>query len=184
MENIHKILLPECLTSAKKKLKLTSMLLLSLLLLSSSLVAQNKSMIKGLVVDDTNQPLIGATVIIKDIKNSGVITDANGQFTLSVPEGKKALVISYIGYKTQEVNIPDNRFVKVRLSDNSLNMDEVVVVGYGKQKKASIVGSIAQTSGKVLERTGGVSSLGEALTGNLPGIIAVHLFSLMASNVR
>jgi len=170
MENIHKILLPEYLISAKKKLKLTSMLLLSLLLLSTSLVAQNKSMIKGLVVDDTNQPLIGATVIIKDVKNSGVITDTNGQFSLNVPEGKKVLVISYIGYKTQEVNISDNRFIKVKLSDNSLNMDEVVVVGYGKQKKASIVGSIAQTSGKVLERTGGVSSLAAALTGNLPGI--------------
>lgn len=173
MENIHKILLFEFLISTKKKLKLTSMLLLSLLFLSSSLVAQNKSMIKGLVVDDKNQPLIGATVIIKNIKNSGVISDVNGRFTLNVPEGKNTLVISYIGYKTQEVNIVDNRFITVKLSDNSLNMDEVVVVGYGSQKKESVVGAISQTKGEVLEKAGGVSSLGAALTGNLPGLITV-----------
>jgi len=170
MENIHKILLFEFLISAKNKLKLTSMLLLSLLFLSTPMVAQNKSMIKGLVVDDTNQPLIGATVIIKNVNNSGVITDVNGRFTINLPEGKNVLVITYIGYEKQEVTILDNRFITIKMNDNSLDMDEVVVVGYGKQKKASIVGSIAQTTGKALERTGGVSSLGAALTGNLPGI--------------
>ena len=97
MENIHKILLFEFLISTTKKLKLTSMLLLSLLFLSSSLVAQDKSMIKGLVVDETNQPLVGATVIIKNVKNSGVISDVNGRFSLNIPEGKNTLVISYIG---------------------------------------------------------------------------------------
>jgi len=173
MENIHKILLFEFLISTKKKLKLTSMLLLSLLFLSSSLVAQNKNMIKGLVVDDKNQPLIGATVIIKNIKNSGVISDVNGRFTLNIPEGKNTLVISYIGYKTQDVNVVDNRFITVKLSDNSLNMGEVVVVGYGSQKKESVVGAISQAKGEVLEKAGGVSSLGAALTGNLPGVITV-----------
>jgi len=173
MENIHKILLFEFLISTKKKLKLTSMLLLSLLFLSSSLVAQNKSMIKGLVVDETNQPLIGATVIIKNVKISGVISDVNGRFSLNMPEGKNTLVISYIGYKTQEVNIVDNNFITVKLSDNSLNMDEVVVVGYGSQKKESVVGAISQAKGEVLEKSGGVSSLGAALTGNLAGVITV-----------
>jgi len=173
MENINKILLIEFLISTKKKLKLTNMLLLSLLFLSTSLVAQNKSMIKGLVVDETNQPLIGATVIIKNIVNSGVISDVNGRFTLNIPEGKNTLVISYIGYKTQEVNIVDNRFITVKLSDNSLNMDEVVVVGYGSQKKESVVGAISQAKGSELEKSGGVSSLGAALTGNLAGVITV-----------
>ena len=173
MENIHKILLYGFLIPTTKKLKLTSMLLLSLLILSTSLVAQNKSMIKGLVVDETNQPLVGATVIIKNVKNSGVISDVNGRFSLNIPEGKNTLVISYIGYKTQEVNLTDSRSITVKLVDNSLNMGEVVVVGYGSQKKESVVGAISQAKGEVLERSGGVSSLGAALTGNLAGVITV-----------
>jgi len=130
-------------------------------------------MIKGLIVDETNQPLVGATVIIKNVKNSGVISDVNGRFTLNIPEGKNTLVISYIGYKTQEVNLTDNRNITVRLVDNSLNMNEVVVVGYGSQKKESVVGAISQAKGEVLEKSGGVSSLGAALTGNLAGVITV-----------
>jgi len=137
-------------------------------------MAQNKNMIKGTVVDDENHPLIGATVIIKNIKSTGVITDINGQFSLKVPAGQNTITISYIGYKSQDVNIAGKSNVTVKMFDNSLDMDEVVVVGYGKQKKASIVGSIAQTSGKVLERTGGVSSLGAALTGNLPGVTTME----------
>ena len=173
MENINKILLIEFLNSTKKKLKLTSMLLLSILFLSSSLVAQNKSVIKGLIVDETNQPLIGATVIVKNVKNSGVISDVNGRFTLNIPEGKITLVVSYIGYTSQEVNVTDSRSITVKMVGNSLNMDEVIVVGYGSQKKESVVGAISQTKGEILEKTGGVSSLGAALTGNLPGVITV-----------
>ena len=173
MENINKILLIEFLISTKKKLKLTCILLLSFLFLSSSLIAQNKRVIKGRVVDETNQPLFGATVIVKNIENSGVITDANGRFTVNAPEGKNTLVISYIGYKSQELKIVDDRSVTVKLSENSHTMDEVVVVGYGSQKKESVVGAISQAKGEVLEKTGGVSSLGAALTGNLAGVITV-----------
>jgi TonB-linked SusC/RagA family outer membrane protein len=171
MENRYEILLIEFLISSKNKLKQTSILLLSLLLLSSSLVAQNKHVIKGVVVDDTKEPLIGATVSIKGIKNSGVITDVNGQFSLSAPTDKHTLVISYIGYQTQEINIAGKSSIRVVMTDNNVKMDEVVVVGYGQQKKASVVGSISQTSAKELERTGGVSNLGQALAGNLPGVV-------------
>jgi len=170
MENIHKILLIKFLFSFKNKMKLTSILLLSLLFLSTSLEAQNKRMIKGTVVDDSNQPLIGATVIVKDIKSTGVITDANGQFSISVLPTQNTLQITYIGYLAQDVNITGKSNVTVKLTDNSMDMGEVVVVGFGQQKKASIVGSIAQTTGDKLTRTGGVSSLGAALTGNLPGV--------------
>ena len=171
MENRYKILLIEFLISSKNKIKQTSILLLALLLLSSSLVAQNKHVIKGVVVDDTKEPLIGATVSIKGIKNSGVITDVNGQFSLSAPTDKHTLVISYIGYQTQEINIAGKSSIRVVMTDNNVKMDEVVVVGYGQQKKASIVGSIAQASAKELERNGGVSNLGQALAGNLPGVV-------------
>ena len=170
MENINKILLIKFFLTSKKKIKLTSILLLSMLFMSSVVLAQGKHVVKGSVLDETNQPLIGATVVVKNVKNSGVITDVDGKFTINVPDGQNTLVVSYIGFNPQDVNIAGKSTVTVKLKDNTVNMEEVVVVGYGQQKKASVVGSIAQTSAKVLERTGGVSSLGAALTGNLPGV--------------
>ena len=139
--------------------------------MSSVVLAQGKHVVKGSVLDETNQPLIGATVVVKNVKNSGVITDVDGKFTINVPDGQNTLVVSYIGFNPQDVNISGKSTVTVRLADNTVNMDEVVVVGYGQQKKESMVGAITQARGKDLERTGGVSSLGQALTGNLPGVI-------------
>jgi len=173
MENINKILLIKFFLTSKKKIKLTSILLLSMFLMSSVVLAQGKHVVKGSVLDETNQPLIGATVIVKNVKNTGVVTDVDGKFTINVPDGQNTLVVSYIGFNPQDVNIAGKSTVTVKLKDNTVNMEEVVVVGYGQQKKASIVGSITQTSGKVLERAGGVSSLGAALTGNLPGVVTM-----------
>lgn len=173
MKNINKVLLISFLFPSKKKFKQTSILLISLLLLSSSLVAQSKHIIKGVVVDNANQPLIGATVIVKDVKNSGVITDLDGHFSLSVPAGKNTLVISYLGYQALDVNIAGKSLITVTLNEDNIKMDEVVVVGYGSQKKESVVGAISQAKGSELEKSGGVSSLGAALTGNLAGVITV-----------
>lgn len=174
MENIYKILSIEFLVSSKKKLKLTSILLLSLLFLSSSLIAQNKRLIKGRVIDDKKQPLIGATVLVKGLKTVSTITDVDGQFSLSIPaDNKQPLVVSFISYQTQEINITGKSFVTVTMNDNNVGLGDVVVVGYGSQKKESVVGAISQAKGEVLEKAGGVSSLGAALTGNLPGVITV-----------
>jgi TonB-dependent SusC/RagA subfamily outer membrane receptor len=157
----------------KKKLKLTSILLLSLLFLSSSLVAQNKRVIKGHVVDEKNQPLIGATVLVKGLTATATITDLDGQFSLMIPADKHTLVVSYVSFDTQEINISGKNFTTVTLKENNVNLSDVVVVGYGQQKKASVVGAITQTKGEVLERAGGVSDIGSALTGTLPGVITV-----------
>ena len=157
----------------KKKLKLTSILLLSLLFLSSSLVAQNKRVIKGHVVDEKNQPLIGATVLVKGLTTTATITDLDGQFSLMIPADKHTLVVSYVSFDTQEINISGKNFTTVTLKENNVNLSDVVVVGYGQQKKASVVGAITQTKGEVLERAGGVSDIGSALTGTLPGVITV-----------
>jgi hypothetical protein len=73
--------------------------------------------------------------------------------------------------KPQEVKVSSKGMIKVTLEDDTKQLEEVVVVGYGQQKKASVVGAITQTSGKTLERAGGVTSLGSALTGSLPGVI-------------
>ncbi len=173
MENRYKILLIEFLISSKKKFKPTSILLLLLLFLSSSLIAQNKRIIKGQVLDENKEPLIGATITIKNVKLSGVITDLDGHFSLSLPIDRNIIQVSYISCKTQEINVANKNNITVTLKDNNVGLNEIVVVGYGKQKKASVVGAITQTTGKVLERAGGITDIGAALTGNLPGVVTI-----------
>ncbi|WP_243348367.1 SusC/RagA family TonB-linked outer membrane protein [Parabacteroides sp. FAFU027] len=173
MEKIYGILSKEFHISTKKRLRQTSILLLSLLFFSTTLMAQTKRVIKGRVLDEKKEPLIGATVLVKGLKNVGTVTDLNGQFVLSVPSDKQTLVVSFVSYKTLEVNVAGKNSVTVLLSSNTHQMDELVVVGYGQQKKESVVAAITQTKGEVLERAGGVSNIGSALTGNLPGVITV-----------
>ena len=129
-----------------------------------------KIQVKGNLVDGTGEPLIGATVKVKGNAGVGAVTDFDGNFIISVPSENSTLVFTYVGMKTKEVKIGKKRELKLTLEDDNA-IGEVVVVGYGQQKKASVVGAITQTTGKVLERAGGVSDIGSALTGNLPGVI-------------
>ena len=102
------------------------------------------------VVDATGEPVIGATVQVKGTTN-GTITDFDGNFTLNnVPE-KGILVISYIGYKAQEVNISGKTSIKVVVKEDTEVLDEVVVVGYGVQKKVNLTGSISSINEKDIE---------------------------------
>ena len=136
-----------------------------------SLNAQaQKIQVKGNLVDGTGEPLIGATVKVKGNPGVGAVTDLDGNFSISVPSENSTLVFTYVGMKTKEVKVGTKREFKLTLEDDNA-IGEVVVVGYGQQKKASVVGAITQTTGKVLERAGGVSDIGSALTGNLPGVI-------------
>ena len=134
--------------------------------------AQDKVTVNGIIVDETGEPVIGVSVILKEDRKIGTVTDMDGNFSLTVPNIKGTLVISYIGMKPLEVKIDGRRTSPLRivLEENTGQLDEVIIVGYGQQRKASVVGAITQTSGKVLERTGGVSDIGSALTGNLPGV--------------
>ena len=136
-----------------------------------SLNAQaQKIHVKGNLVDGTGEPLIGATVKVKGSAGVGAVSDFDGNFSIDVPSENSTLVFTYVGMKTKEVKIGKKRDFKLTLEDDNA-IGEVVVVGYGQQKKASVVGAITQTTGKVLERAGGVSDIGSALTGNLPGVI-------------
>ncbi len=131
--------------------------------------------VKGTVTDDTGEPLIGATVVVKGKPAMGTATDFDGNYVLQVPDSKKdVLVFSYIGMMPKEVRINGKSVLNVSLDANTAQLDEVVVVGYGQQKKASVVGAITQTSGEVLERAAGVHDISAALTGNLPGVITVQ----------
>ena len=133
-------------------------------------VQAQKIHVKGNLVDGTGEPLIGATVKVKGNPGVGAVTDLDGNFSISVPSENSTLVFTYVGMKTKEVKVGTKREFKLTLEDDNA-IGEVVVVGYGQQKKASVVGAITQTTGKVLERAGGVSDIGSALTGNLPGVI-------------
>ena len=155
----------------KKQTQKIPLLFLLLLLICMPIMAQNGVIVKGVVVDDNGDPITGATITVKGNRTIGTITNIDGDFTITVPNAKSVLVISFIGMIPQEVVANSSSRLKITLADNAEQLEEVVVVGYGQQKKASVVGAITQTSGKVLERAGGVSDIGAALTGNLPGVI-------------
>ena len=107
--------------------------------------------VNGLVVDVNGEPVIGASVQLKGAAGVGTITDVDGKFTLSVP-ANGVLQISYIGYKTTEVKVNGQSGLKVTLQEDTETLDEVVVVGYGIQKKASVTGSVAAiSSDKLME---------------------------------
>lgn len=134
-------------------------------------MAQQGITVKGTVFDSTGETVIGASVVVKGNTSIGTISDIDGNFVLTVPSENTTLVVSFVGMKSQEVKVGTNKLIKVTLQDDSQQLEEVVVVGYGQQKKASVVGAITQTTGKVLERAAGVSDIGAALTGNLPGVV-------------
>ena len=147
--------------------KIPSLILLMLFCCFTAMAQQ--STVKGIVVDSNGEPVIGASVVLKGNNSIGTITDIDGNFSLSVPNNA-VLVVSFVGMQTKEVNASKN-LMKIELVDDSQQLEEVVVVGYGQQKKASVVGAITQTTGKVLERAAGISDIGTALTGNLPGVV-------------
>ena len=107
-----------------------------------SLSAQQYSL-KGEVLDELGDPLIGATVKVKSDPNNGVMTDINGQFALNVSKGD-VLQVSYIGYVTVELPITDQNNIKIEMKEDSQILDEVVVVGYGTMRKKDLTGSVVQ----------------------------------------
>ncbi len=148
------------------KKALSTTLLLSATTLSA--LAQNGTL-QGSVTDQNGEPIIGASVQVKGKPGTGTVSDMDGNFKLDAENGV-TLVISYIGMKPQEVKVRANRTYKIVLEEDNELLNEVIVVGYGQQKKASVVGAITQTTGETLKRNGGVTDLGSALAGNLPGV--------------
>lgn len=135
-------------------------------------VTQQKRAISGIVFDGgMNEPLIGANVIIKGTTN-GTVTDLDGKFTLEA-DPNDILVISSIGFKTIEIKASDASKGKITLNEDSQALDEVVVVGYGVQKKANLTGSVSTVKAETLESRP-VSSVSAALAGQMPGVTAIQ----------
>jgi hypothetical protein len=124
--------------------------------------------VTGSVKDSEGAPLAGVTIRIKNSK-IGTTTKADGTFTLNAPTGKETLIISSIGYKTQEVTLADRKIVNVILDSETSSLDEVVVVGYGQQKKIHLTGAVAQIDMKAIEDLP-VGSLSAALVAQQPGV--------------
>ena len=130
--------------------------------------AQSVLPISGEVLDGKNrEPLIGVTVVEKGTKN-GVITDIDGKFSMRVPVGT-ILKITYMGYRSSEVIIRDNKPLTILLDEENIQLDELVVIGYGVQKKSDITGSISSVSGEELTNIP-VSSPLQALQGKAAGV--------------
>jgi TonB-linked SusC/RagA family outer membrane protein len=141
-------------------------------LIKSETDSQQKREIYGTIRDSKGQPLPGTTVIVKGT-TIGIVTDIEGKFKLSIPADAKVLAISFIGMKSQEIQINGNINFDVVLLDETLGVDEVVIVGYGVQKKATITGAIASISGKLLVQSP-VANISNALVGRLPGLLAIQ----------
>lgn len=124
-------------------------------------------------VSDASGTLPGVAVLVKGTTN-GTNTDAEGKFSLTVNENAETLVVSFIGMESQEVPIGNQTSFNIVLAESVTTLEEVVVVGYGEQKKESVVGAIVQTKGEDLKRSGGVVNVAQALTGQLPGVTVIQ----------
>ena len=135
-------------------------------------ISQMGKVIKGVVTDQNGEPLIGCNIVVVGLQK-GVITDIDGRFSLDIPVDAKQLKVSYIGYQDQIVNIAGRSELKVILKEDNNALDEVVVVGYGTQKKATLTGAIEQVSSKALESRA-ITNVGLALQGQTPGLVVTR----------
>lgn len=129
--------------------------------------------VEGRVTDDAGDGLPGVTVKLKNA-NVGTVTDADGNFRLSIPDGTQnpVLIFSFVGYAVQEVAVGNQSTLNIKLSEDLEQLQEVVVVGYGEQKKATVTGSISSVGGKEIVQSP-VTNVSNSLAGRLPGVTAV-----------
>ena len=118
----------------------------------------------------TNDPLIGVSVVVKGVANAGTITDMDGKFTLKLPYAEAPLVFSYLGYQPQEIVPGAKKELTVLLQEDTKALQEVVVVGYTKQRKETMIGSVATITTKDLTQSP-TANINNALAGRLPGLI-------------
>ncbi|RHK94527.1 TonB-dependent receptor [Phocaeicola plebeius] len=140
--------------------------LLGGLFITASVFGQNLT-VTGTVKDVTGEPVIGANVIQEGTSN-GSITDIDGKFSLSIPKGS-VLVISYIGYASQNVTVTGNQPLVITLKDDTELLDEVVVVGYGTMKKSDLTGAVGSVGAKDMKNSP-ISNVGQALQGKVAGL--------------
>ena len=153
---------------SNKMQTMRSMLLFLLVAVISLGVSAQNVTVKGTVKDKTGETVIGASVVQKGNTSVGTITDIDGNFSLSVP-ASSTLIISYVGMKTQEVQLDGSSSYEITLEDDSQALEEVVVIGYGSVKRKDLTGSVATVNSEVLAAVP-VANATEALTGKMAGV--------------
>lgn len=141
--------------------------LLFLWVISVGAFAQNIT-VNGTVVDSQNEPVIGATILVKGT-TSGTVTDIDGNFILSNVASNAILHISYVGMRGQDVAVNGRTTIAVKMESDTELLDEVVVVGYGTQKKVNLTGAVESVSGSVLENRP-ITNIGQGLQGLVPNL--------------
>ena len=135
-------------------------------------VQQDKIKVEGKVLDENGEPVIGANVLVKGT-TIGAITDFDGFFTLNVPSLKNPLRVTYLGYSELEVKPQAGKLMVITLKEDSETLEEVVVVGYGVQKKESVVGAVSQVQSESLIKSGN-SDITSAIAGKLSGVLTMQ----------
>ena len=151
----------------------SKLLYLLAFLLSSSWVAfgQNQT-ITGKVTDEKGEALIGVNIIVKET-NKGTSTNADGKYTLSVPGSSSKIIFTFVSYESKEVTVGNQSIINVSLTPDAKSLSEVVVVGYGVQKKATVSGSVVSVKGSDLQKSPSVN-LSNSLAGRMAGVVAVN----------
>ena len=155
--------------SCLKKICSTLFVVTLLAALSPAARAQSQN-VKGRVLDETDEPVAGAFVTVKG-ETRGVMTDAEGRFEISV-KSSDVLIVSFLGYEDEPVTVRDQKDILVKLVPQSNQLEEVVMVAYGAQKKASVIGSITTVDAQVLQAP--IGQLSTGLAGKLAGVVAVQ----------
>lgn len=135
-------------------------------------VQQQGKVLNGKVVDTSGEPIIGASIIEKGSKGNGAISDLNGEFTFRVQEGA-VIEVSYLGFTTVEIPVGDRTSLTVVMEQDAQALEEVVIVGYGQQKKISVTGAVASVGTSDLLKSS-QANLAAALSGQLPGLTTMQ----------
>lgn len=157
-----------------KLLKTKTLLLTGLLLFCTSVIMAlpndvlQQRRITGTITDETNEPLTGVTVIVKGTAN-GTISDLDGNYSIEVPDNKTVLEFSYIGFNSQTITVGNQNTINVVLKEDTKVLDEVVVVGYGTQKKANLTGAVTAIEGATIASKSTADAM-SALQGEMPGV--------------
>lgn len=138
-------------------------------LLLSATLASAQIKVKGVITDPAGEPVIGATVK-EHGTNTGVVTDLDGNFTIDVKSEKSVLDISYIGFANQQITVGKKKEFNIKLEEDNNQLNEVVVVGYGVQKKATLTGAVTQVKGDDVLKGKATQNVAEALQGTIPGL--------------
>lgn len=159
--------LPPCKKAAERKNRILSLLFFFMAFISVQVYAQDIKISGTVISGSDNYPIIGANILVKGT-TIGTITDVDGNFSFEAPKGS-TLVVSYIGYQSQEMQVSGNAPIKIVLSEDSEKLDEVVVIGYGSQKKSDMTGGIVAVGNEKLQMVS-TNNLMDKLAGQVPGL--------------